>query len=80
MPKRSSTPKGIPRDVPHPRAAVDFDLQEAADYLHTTTRHVRRLVAERRIAYLKVGSLLRFRQQDLDDYIESQRVEPWGVA
>ena len=41
-------------------------LSEAAAYLNVTERYVRRLVAERRVAYHKVGRLLRFRQSDLD--------------
>lgn len=38
-------------------------LSEAAAYLNVTERYVRRLVAERRVAYHKVGRLLRFRRR-----------------
>ena len=37
-----------------------LDIGEVAQRLGVSTRYVRRLVAERRIAYLKVGHLLRF--------------------
>jgi excisionase family DNA binding protein len=51
-------------------------LDEAARYLNVTPRFVRRLVAERRIAYHKVGALLRFRREDLDGFFAQGRVEP----
>ena len=50
-------------------------LAEAAAYLNVTERYVRRLVAERRVAYHKVGRLLRFRAADLDALFEGGRVE-----
>jgi excisionase family DNA binding protein len=46
-------------------------LSESAIYLNVTERYMRRLVVERRIPYLKVGRLLRFRPKDLDAYLES---------
>lgn len=51
-------------------------LDEAAQYLNVTDRYVRRLVAERRVAYHKLGRLLRFRQADLDRLLDAGRVEP----
>jgi len=53
-----------------------FDLVEAASYLNVNERYVRRLVAERRVRYLKVGRLLRFRVEDLETFLDSCRVEP----
>jgi excisionase family DNA binding protein len=52
-----------------------LDIEEAAVYLATSARHVRRLVAERRIAYVKVGHFIRFTTDDLDMFIEAGRVE-----
>ena len=51
-------------------------LGEAANYLNVTERYMRRLVAERRIAYHKLGRLLRFRRADLEDFLQAGRVEP----
>ena len=51
-------------------------LREAAAYLNVTERYMRRLVAERRIAYHKVGRLLRFRVADLEELLQAGRVEP----
>lgn len=46
-----------------------LDYAAAAVYLGTTQRHVRRLVAERRIGHVKVGRLVRFTPDDLATYV-----------
>lgn len=48
-----------------------LDINDAATQLGTTVRHLRRLVHERRIPFVKVGRLVRFRQADLDAWIEN---------
>lgn len=52
-----------------------FDVEEVADRLHVSTRHVRRLVFERRIPFLKIGSLLRFDPEEVDDWLSTLRVD-----
>ena len=47
---------------------------EAATYLSVTTRHIRRLVYEHRLTHTKVGRLLRFDPNDLDEYLAARRV------
>ncbi|RZU52534.1 excisionase family DNA binding protein [Krasilnikovia cinnamomea] len=64
--------------------------EEVAIRLRTTPRFVRRLVAERRIAYVKVGRQVRFEPTAVEAYIEANRVVPmtraqlraelWGAA
>jgi excisionase family DNA binding protein len=51
-------------------------LAEVAERLNTTPRHVRRLVAERRIAYRKLGRYVRFHPDDVDEYVAANRIEP----
>jgi excisionase family DNA binding protein len=51
-------------------------LSEAAVYLNVSQRFMRRLVAERRIAFHKLGHLLRFRVADLDLFMSAGRIEP----
>ena len=51
-------------------------VPETAAYLNTSVRFVRRLVAERRIAFHKVGSHVRFALSDLDAWLQEARVEP----
>jgi excisionase family DNA binding protein len=53
---------------------------EAADYLNTSVRFVRRLIAERRIAFHKVGAHVRLAVADLDNFIAAGRVEPITAA
>lgn len=51
-------------------------VPEAAEYLGTSVRFIRRLVAERRIAFHKAGSHVRLAITDLDTYMQAGRVEP----
>lgn len=46
-----------------------------AERLGTTERFVRRLVAERRVPFHKVGKYVRFDPRDIDDYLAERRVE-----
>ena len=55
--------------------AALLPIDEAAAKLGTTARFLRRLVAERRIPYFKIGRHLRFRVADLDSFIAAGRVE-----
>ncbi len=48
-----------------------LDLDGVAARLNLSTRHVRRLVAERRIPFLKVGSLLRFDPEQIELWLRS---------
>ena len=50
-------------------------FEEAAERLGTTSRHMRRLVIERRIAYRKLGRYVRFHPDDLAEYVAAHRVQ-----
>ena len=50
-------------------------VEEAADRLGTSVRFVRRLIAERRIAYVKVGRHVRLDPTDVEAFIAARRVE-----
>ena len=59
-------------------SAVDgalLDQTQAADYLKTNERHIRRLWQERRLAAVKVGRYVRFAREDLDAYKAANRIE-----
>jgi excisionase family DNA binding protein len=65
--------------VPLPRL---LDIDGVAEVLGVTVRHVRRLVAERRIPFLKWGHLIRFDPADIAGWLENARVgqsSPVGV-
>lgn len=50
-------------------------VEQAAERLGTSERFVRRLIAERRIAYVKLGRHVRISQHDLINYVAIGRVE-----
>ncbi len=56
-----------------------LDVREAAEYLGTSERHVRRLISERRLSYALVGGKVRLLPDDLDALLAAGRVEaqPW---
>jgi excisionase family DNA binding protein len=51
-----------------------LDVEGVADVLGVSVRHIRRLVAERRIPYVKWGRYLRFDPAELDRWIDGARV------
>ncbi len=53
-------------------------VDQAAERLGTSTRFVRRLVAERRIAFSRLGRHIRISSADIDAFIRAGRVEPWS--
>jgi excisionase family DNA binding protein len=53
-----------------------LSVPEAAQYLNTSVRFIRRLIAERRIAFHKLGTHVRLALADLDAFIAAGRVEP----
>lgn len=51
-------------------------VAEAAEYLNTSERFIRRLIAERRVAFHHVGRHVRLTAPDLDAFVRAGRVEP----
>jgi excisionase family DNA binding protein len=49
-------------------------IDQLAEQLGTSTRHVRRLVAERRVPYLKVGKFVRFDPAEIAVWLDRSRV------
>jgi excisionase family DNA binding protein len=54
-------------------------MEEVAERLHTTPRHVRRLVFERRIAYRKLGRYVRFHPDDVVEFVAAARIATGAV-
>ena len=53
-----------------------LDITTLAQYLGVNTRHVRRLVAERRIPFIKWGHLIRFDPAEIQEWIDAYRCRP----
>ena len=51
-------------------------VAEAGELLGTGERFVRRLIAERRIRYVKLGRPVRIPESAVAEYIEGRTVEP----
>jgi excisionase family DNA binding protein len=51
-------------------------VEQAAERINMSVRYVRRLVAERRIPFHKLGRSVRIMASDLDAYVQAGRVEP----
>ena len=52
------------------------DVPGIAAYLGTSERHIRAMVFERRIPHFRVGKLLRFDLDSVDEWVESNTVRP----
>jgi excisionase family DNA binding protein len=63
-----------------PAAMSLLSVADAAERLGTSTRFVRRLVAERRIRYTKLGRHVRIAEADVEAFICAGVVEPLPAA
>lgn len=53
-----------------------LDAAAVARRLATTERHVRRLVAERRIPFVRVGRFVRFNPTAIAEWVETNTTDP----
>jgi excisionase family DNA binding protein len=60
----ATTPTELPALIDLPAVALRLGVNE---------RHIRRLVAERRIPYIKWGHLLRFDPSEIDAWLDAYR-------
>ena len=51
-------------------------VEEAAERLNTSVRFIRRLIAERRIEFVKVGRHVRITEHALDAFVAAGTVPP----
>jgi len=56
------------------------DVPRCAERLGTSERHIRHLVARRKIPFLRVGRLIRFDPEKVDAWLESNTVDVGGAA
>ena len=65
---------------PEQAAAALLTVEAAAERLSTSPRFIRRLIAERRIEFVKVGRHVRISESALSDFIDAGRVKPLTAA
>lgn len=51
-------------------------IEDAATHIGMSARYVRRLIAERRIVFYRLGRSVRIDPSDLADHVHSGRVDP----
>lgn len=56
-------------------ATTLLDVNAVAERLGTTERHIRQLVTDRRIPYVKVGRALRFDPDRIDEWVDDNTSE-----
>jgi excisionase family DNA binding protein len=49
-------------------------VAETADYLNCSVRMIRRIVAERRVPFVRIGRHVRFRVSALEDFLQAGSV------
>lgn len=59
-----------------PATPARLRYPQAADYLHVSERQLRRLVANRRIGFVKLGNYTEFTVDQLDAYIAAHTFTP----
>jgi excisionase family DNA binding protein len=57
-----------------------LDITALAEHLGVNARHIRRLVAERRIPFIKWGHLIRFDPAEIREWIDEYRRHPGRPA
>lgn len=76
MPETSSTP--MRRDAAEASAPKLMDTLAAARFLGMSKRTVQELVADRKLAFIKIGRSTRFHVSDLEAFIDVSRVKASG--
>lgn len=61
--------------MPREGKAPLISAEQLAEELGVSVRYVRRIIAERRIPYVKVGHLIRFQRDDVQRWVEANRVD-----
>jgi excisionase family DNA binding protein len=60
-------------------AAALYTIEQATERLNTTPHFVRRLIAERRIGFTRLGRHIRIEADAVEAFIAAGRVEPMTI-
>jgi excisionase family DNA binding protein len=63
-----------------PESGRLLTVEAAAEHLSTSVRFIRRLIAERRIEFVRVGRHVRISEAALAEFIDAGRIEPLTAA
>lgn len=59
--------------IPARQGPTLLDYGQLAEWLNDTVRHLRRLVNEERIPYIKIGHFIRFDPEQIADWLDANR-------
>jgi len=80
-PRGSAVPSpSLPDDLAAVTLPHLLDITALAEHLGVTPRHVRRLVAERRVPFVRWGHLIRFDPAEIAGWLERARIPGNDVA
>ncbi|HXR21963.1 MAG TPA: helix-turn-helix domain-containing protein [Acidimicrobiales bacterium] len=57
-----------------------LSIEQLAEHLGVTQRHIRRLVADRRVPFLKVGKFIRFDPADISSWLNASKPGSVGAS
>jgi excisionase family DNA binding protein len=72
-PPRSSAP--VRRSGPAASLPILVNIDLVADHLGVSVRHIRRLIDERRIPFVKVGKFVRFDVDEIARWVDEHRTD-----
>lgn len=72
----STAPQNAMGKADHHMTAQLLTIEDAAIRMGMSARYVRRLVAERRITFYRLGRAVRLKPADVDAFVSENRVEP----
>lgn len=79
MSESSDSPEAVPAATAAPTPIQWMGTQEAARYLGITPRTLYRFINDGALPAFKMGRVIRLRQSDLDEFIESTRIAPGSL-
>lgn len=63
-------------DDPNDLPPALLNAEQLAELLHVNVRHIRRLVHERRVPFIKWGHLVRFDPREIRQWLDEKRERP----
>jgi len=64
-----------PKEIPNTNNGL-WAMEDVAEYLHLKPATIQDKVFKRTIPFIKLGGAVRFRKEDIDAWIQGQKVEP----
>jgi excisionase family DNA binding protein len=60
----------------HIKSKAFFTPEELAEFLSVSKATIYRLVGKRKLPFHRIGGMLRFKRQEIENYLENERIDP----